>query len=86
MYAVLIGIGLALLVGIAITLGMVIAGERMNRERSRIDAQRWELYFWEQEIVNTAELRGCRSCQLLRRRAELQRSPSSPDGPFGLNA
>jgi hypothetical protein len=79
MYGFVVGLGLIILLGLAVAAGMIIAGERLHRERQRLDARRWELYFWEQEIVNTAELRGCRSCQLLRHRADLQRPPTEPE-------
>jgi len=79
MFWVLIGLGLLTLLGFAVAIGMLIAGERLHRERNRLNSRRWQLYLWEQEIVNLAELRGCRSCQLLRRRADLQRPPDEPE-------
>ena len=72
----MIVIGLILLVGVSVAAGMVLAGERHHRRRTRLDSRRWELWRWEQELLNVAEYRGCTSCQLLRRRADLQRSPS----------
>jgi hypothetical protein len=78
-YAVLIAVGLLILVVISVTAGMLLAGERLHRQREQLESRRWELWRWEQELVNTAELRGCRACQLLRRRADLQRSPTEPE-------
>jgi hypothetical protein len=75
MTAIVITFGLVLLVGVAVVIGMVLAGERDHRERLRLDALRWRLWNWEQEIISAAECRGCPSCELLRRRADLQRGP-----------
>lgn len=71
-------IGLALLVALAVSAGVLIAGERHHRERVRLDARRWELWRWEQELINAAEFRGCPSCELLRRRSELERPMAGP--------
>ena len=78
MNGALITTGLLLLCGLAVALGMVIAGERRQRERQRLSRRSWELYRWEQELLNVAELHGCPSCVLLRRRAELHGHPVDP--------
>jgi hypothetical protein len=72
---IVVTLGLLLLLGLSIAAGMVLSGERHHRRRSRLDALRWELWRWEQEIITAADCRGCPSCALLRRRAELQRGP-----------
>jgi hypothetical protein len=74
--AVLVALGLLLLVGLSVAVGVVLAGERHARERRRLAAVRWQLWRWEQELLATAEVDGCASCVLLRRRAELQRPPA----------
>jgi hypothetical protein len=79
MYATLIVIGLVVLVGLSVAVGMVLAAERLHRQREQLNSRRWALWSWEQELLNLAELRGCRSCQLLRRRAELQHPPTDVD-------
>ncbi|HWM57095.1 MAG TPA: hypothetical protein VNO83_04615 [Pseudonocardia sp.] len=78
MSGTLITLGLMLLCALAVVLGMLIAGERQHRERERLSSRSWELYLWEQELMNIAELQDCPSCQLLRRRAELHRHPLDP--------
>ena len=72
---VVIALGLLVLVFLSVAVGMILAGERDHRRRRRLDAMRWELWRWEQEIVSAAECRGCSSCALLRHRADLQRGP-----------
>jgi hypothetical protein len=74
MNAVLVALGLVLLVGLSMAIGVVVAGERHARERRRLAAVRWHLWRWEQELLSTADVDGCASCVLLRRRAELHRS------------
>lgn len=76
MNQIVIVIGVLLLFGVAVSIGVLLAGERNHRVRARLDARRSDLWLWEQELLNVAEYRGCPSCQLLRRRADLQRSPS----------
>jgi len=73
--SVVVVIGLLLLVGLAVGVGMVVGGERNGRERRRLADTRWALWRWEQELHGVAELDGCPSCVLLRRRAELARFP-----------
>ncbi|NMI01590.1 hypothetical protein [Pseudonocardia acidicola] len=69
-----IGLGLVVLVVLSVGLGKILAGERIEGQRKRLAAKQWDLWLWEQELLNIAEFRGCPSCQLLRRRADLQRS------------
>ena len=68
-------LGLAVLVGLSVGVGVVIGGERNARERRRLSASRWQLWRWEQEIFAAVETDGCPGCVLLRRRAELHRTP-----------
>jgi hypothetical protein len=75
MNGIVIALGLMVLVGLAAGTGVLLAGERHHRARVRLDSQRWVLWRWEQELISAADCRGCPSCELLRRRAELQRSP-----------
>jgi len=69
----LIAVMVLLLAGLAI--GVVIGGERRGFERERLARWGWKLWHWEQELLNTAEVEGCPSCELLRRRRDLQRPP-----------
>ena len=62
-------------VSVGIVAGMVIHGERRACERQRLAAWHWRNWHWEQELLSTAQIRGCPSCELLRRRNELQTSP-----------
>jgi hypothetical protein len=78
MYGALITVGLLLLCTLTVAIGMLIAGEQGHVERQRLSRRSWELYLWEQELINIAELQDCPSCQLLRRRAELHRHPLDP--------
>jgi hypothetical protein len=76
MNGVVIALGLIVLVGLSTAAGMVTAGERLHRQRLRLDSLSWQLWHWEQELLNAADYRDCPSCRLLRHRAELQRSPT----------
>lgn len=69
----LVGIALVGLVMLSVFIGRAIAGERVEEKSKRLAVKHWNLWLWEQELINVAELRGCPSCALLRRRAELQR-------------
>ena len=69
----LVGIAVIVLMALSVFVGRVIAGERVEEKRKRLAAKGWDLWLWEQELINVAELRGCPSCTLLRRRAELHR-------------
>lgn len=69
----LIAVMVLLMAGLAI--GFLIGGERRGFERERLARWSWNLWYWEQELLNTAEVQGCPSCELLRRRHELQRRP-----------
>ena len=68
-------LGLTILVGLSVGAGVIVGGERNIRERRRLSASRWRLWQWEQEIFAAVEVDGCPGCTLLRRRAELQRTP-----------
>jgi hypothetical protein len=68
-------LGLAILVGLSVGVGVVIGGERNVRTRRRLAASRWQLWQWEQELFAAVEVDGCPTCVLLRRRAELRRTP-----------
>jgi hypothetical protein len=74
MNGIVIVIGLLLLL-LAVGLGMLIAGKQQRVQQLRLAKRSWELFRWEQELLNVAELDGCPSCQLLRRRADLQHRP-----------
>jgi hypothetical protein len=63
------------LLGLAVGVGVVIGGERHVRERRRVAAARWRLWTWEQELLSAVEFDGCPGCVLLRRRADLHRTP-----------
>jgi len=75
MNGVVIVFGLFMLFLLAVGIGILIAGEQQRINRLRSAKRSWELFRWEQELLNIAELDGCPSCRLLRRRAELQRRP-----------
>jgi hypothetical protein len=75
MNGIVIVFGSFLLFVLATGIGMLIAGEQQRIQRLRLAKRGWELYNWEQELINLAELDGCPSCRLLRRRAELQHRP-----------
>jgi hypothetical protein len=62
--------GAALLVALAITIG-VSDGRAQRAAWKRIASARRELWEWEEELIHAAEGRGCAGCQVLRRRAEL---------------
>ena len=69
-------VGVLALILVCIAIGVFLGSERRVSERQRLEARRWNLWHREQELLNAAELRGCPSCQLLRRRDELQRPPT----------
>lgn len=69
----LIAVMVLLFAGLAI--GVFIGGERRKFERERLARWSWNLWHWEQELLNTAHVDGCPSCELLRRRSDLQRRP-----------
>ena len=69
-------IGLILLCALFAAAGVWIGDRRNEFQRRRLAARRWQVWLLEQEILNLAEFRGCAACELLRRRAELQRSPT----------
>jgi hypothetical protein len=75
MLIVVVVLGLAILVGLSVGVGVVVGGERNVRERRRLSASRWKLWQWEQELFAAVEVDGCPTCVLLRRRAELHRTP-----------
>ncbi|MGB9376065.1 MAG: hypothetical protein WCB04_00970 [Mycobacteriales bacterium] len=70
-------IAIVILILICITAGVILAGQRSERDTARLAAQRWNLWIWEQELINAADVHGCPSCQLLRRREELHRPPAA---------
>ena len=74
-----LAIGLLLVLALATATGggVLLAGEMRHRQRTRLDALSWRLWRWEQEILASADSRGCPCCHLLRHRSELLRSPSS---------
>lgn len=69
----LVGIALVVLMTLSVAVGLVIAGERVEEKHKRLAVKHWDLWLWEQELINSAELLGCPSCRLLRRRADLHR-------------
>ncbi len=75
MNGVVIVFGVFLLFVLAVGVGVLVAGGHLRIRQIRLAKRRWELYRWEQELLNVAELDGCASCRLLRRRAELQYRP-----------
>jgi len=77
MFIFIIVLGLAILIGLTVGIGVAIGGERNVRERRRLSASRWQLWQWEQELFAAVEVDGCPTCELLRRRAELHRTPKS---------
>lgn len=72
MSIVLIVIGLVILIGVSITAGVVLAGERLRIAVLKHDARHRRLWRWEQELLTAASVRGCPSCALLRARTDLQ--------------
>jgi len=76
MNGVVIVFGLFVLFLLAVGIGILIAGEQQRIQRLRLAKLSWELFRWEQELLNIAELDGCPSCRLLRRRADLLRHPT----------
>jgi hypothetical protein len=76
MDGVVLVIGGSLLFLLAMGIGVLLAGEQGRVRRLRLAKRSWELYRWEQELLNVAELDGCPSCRLLRRRSDLQRRPT----------
>lgn len=75
MYGIVIGLGLLILLGASSIVGVLLAHSHQRVQRLRISKRSWELYQWEQELLNTAELNGCPSYRLMRRRSELQYRP-----------
>jgi hypothetical protein len=75
MNTIVIVLGSILLFLLAIGIGVLIAEGSQRTQRLRLAKRSWEMYRWEQELLNVAELDGCPSCRLLRRRAELQYRP-----------
>jgi hypothetical protein len=71
--------GSFLLFLLATGIGMLVACQQQRIQRLRLAKRSWELYRWEQELLNVAELDGCPSCQLLRRRADLQHRPTNSE-------
>jgi hypothetical protein len=79
MNGVVLVIGGSLLFLLAMGIGVLLAGEQGRVRRLRLAKRSWELYRWEQELLNVAELDGCPSCRLLRSRSDLQRRPTDID-------
>ncbi|AEA22628.1 hypothetical protein ACFQ34_15430 [Pseudonocardia benzenivorans] len=70
--SILLAVSIAAMAVVSALIGRMIAKEEVEAQRERQARKQWDLYRWEQELINTAELRGCPSCSLLRRRADLQ--------------
>jgi hypothetical protein len=79
MYGVVVVLGCVVLFLLAVGAAVLIVGAHQRVRRLRLAKRHWELYRWEQELLNVAELDGCPSCRLLRRRAELQHRPADSD-------
>jgi hypothetical protein len=80
-FPIVVAVGLAALIGLSVAVGVGAAREEVGKERERLRGLEWDLWIREQEIVSLAEVTGCRSCELLRRRAELHSAP--PDRAAG---
>jgi hypothetical protein len=72
MYAVIVAIGLAGLIGLSVSMGFGIAAERAEAEVKR---REWDVWLRENELIGLAEMTGCPCCALLRARADLQSAP-----------
>jgi hypothetical protein len=79
MNEVVVAIGSFLLLLLSTGVGMLIASQQQRIRRLRLAKRSWELYRWEQDLLNLAELDGCPGCRLLRRRADLQHRPISSE-------
>ncbi|MCE3550497.1 hypothetical protein LWC33_03405 [Pseudonocardia sp. RS11V-5] len=75
MYAIVVAVGLAALVGLSVSIGVAVGKEEVEKERNRLKGVEWDLWLRENEIVSVAAVTGCPSCALLRARAELQSPP-----------
>jgi len=73
LFTIAITLGLILLIGLSVGAGMVLRRERDRHIGLRLDARRRALWLWEQELLSAAAARSCPSCDLLRRRVDLQR-------------
>ncbi|GAY09346.1 hypothetical protein [Pseudonocardia sp. N23] len=74
---VFVALGITALTVVSVIVGRLSVADTVEARRAQQTRKHWDLYRWEQELLNAAEVRGCPSCRLLRRRAELHADPPS---------
>jgi hypothetical protein len=72
---VFVTLGITALTVASVIVGRLSAADTVEARHAQQMRKHWGLYLWEQELINAAEVRGCPSCRLLRRRAELHANP-----------